>query len=458
MKFYYIEQKIIDIKFSNFLKLEFFSEISFKRSNFKKIVTESIPEILDISSINEDELHSIKDDLNAIFWCSSIVFTDREIQNQFIKKLTNSYFPLLFGSRESYIFKGSISQLKSILNNEQDKDILSLNNELHLKSVLSISDFKNIVSENSHTRHFNEVISHNDQFIKKSFEIEKLESEFLFLKNIPEILKEYYVQVYEFTKNDKSASYSMKKISGVDLSITFINGSIDSKDIANILNILKEYFINLKKLTGKKEHDSLSFITYKNNKRHEDLKKWEGYKNLDNFINRHTIFSGIDDLYTSSNKSLAKKRKLLNNSSSYFSHGDLCFSNMIFSESENKITFIDPRGGKEDEVFRTPYYDLAKISHSLLGGYDHIINNISMIEFDHNMKAYLNFHENLNHNYEKIFTAFIESLGYDLNLVRTVEASLFISMLPLHTDDVRKVFMLALRASELLSDKSKGSI
>ena len=98
MKFYYIEQKITDIKFSNFLKLEFFSEISFKRSNFKKIVIDSIPEKLDVFPINEDELYSIKDDSKAIFWCSSIVFTNQEIQNQFIKKLTNAFFPMLFGS------------------------------------------------------------------------------------------------------------------------------------------------------------------------------------------------------------------------------------------------------------------------------------------------------------------------------------------------------------------------
>jgi hypothetical protein len=37
-----------------------------------------------------------------------------------------------------------------------------------------------------------------------------------------------------------------------------------------------------------------------------------------------------------------------------------------------------------------------------------------------------------------------------MGLVRKVEASLFISMLPLHIDDERKLFMLALRASELL--------
>jgi len=72
------------------------------------------------------------------------------------------------------------------------------------------------------------------------------------------------------------------------------------------------------------------------------------------------------------------------------------------------------------------------------------------------MEAYLNFNGAMNHDYEKLFAAFIDSLGYDLNLVRMVESSLFISMLPLHTDDTRKVFMLALRASELLSNILKG--
>jgi len=454
MKLYYIEQKITDLKFSNFLKLKFYSEISFIRSNFKKIVIESIPEDIDIFLINEDDLYNISDDLNAIFWCSSIVITNLELQNHFIKKLSSSSFPILFGSRESYIFKGNLSQLQLILNYEKDINVLSLNRETHIKSVLSISDFTNIISENSHTRYFNEITSHNDKFLKKSLDIEKLESEFIFLKNVPELLKKYFVQVYEFNKNEKSAAYSMQTLPGIDLSITFINQSIDSKDIANILNILKKYFLILKKLSVKKDLNAYSFITNKSNERHDHLKKWEGYKNLDNFINSHTIFSGIDDLYKSSNRLLEKKKRLLNNSNSYFSHGDLCFSNMIFSEIENKITFIDPRGGNGKDVYRTPYYDLAKISHSLLGGYDYIINNICIIEYDCDMQAYLNFNGAFDHDNEKLFKSFIESLGYDLQLVREVEASLFISMLPLHIDDTRKVYMLALRASELLSMKS----
>ena len=45
-----------------------------------------------------------------------------------------------------------------------------------------------------------------------------------------------------------------------------------------------------------------------------------------------------------------------------------------------------------------------------------------------------------------------------MTIVRLVEASLFASMLPLHTDDEKKVFMLAIRASEILTLLSKKGI
>ena len=209
-----------------------------------------------------------------------------------------------------------------------------------------------------------------------------------------------------------------------------------------------DYFKDLKKHKSEKYVDNLKFIIDKNNERHDKLRQWKGYSKLNNFIKLHTSFNGVSDLYSDSNKHLKRYKKLLH--TSYFSHGDLCLSNMIFSEEDNKITFIDPRGG---EAYRTPYYDLAKLSHSLLGGYDHIINNIATIQFDNSMGAYVDFNEALDQKIEGVFSDFCHSLGYEIELVRKIEASLFISMLPLHVDDERKLFMLALRASELLKLK-----
>jgi hypothetical protein len=449
MNFFYIEKKIEDTRLSNFLKLERFSKISFMRSNFKKIIIDSIPEKINVIIIDEDELlETHHDDSTAIFWCSNIIHVNDQTQHQFIQKIACSIFSLLFGTKNSYIFKGRLSQLKSILNDEAGSQILNLKNETHLKRILNISDFREAITENSHTRHFNKILSNKERFTKVSAETEKLESEFLFLKNIPEDLRKYYVQVFNFQKNKVDASYTMQKIAGIDLSIAFINAPIRTDRVKNILQYLGYYFKDLKKHKSEKYVDNLKFIIDKNNERHDKLRQWKGYSKLNNFIKLHTSFNGVSDLYSDSNKHLKRYKKLLH--TSYFSHGDLCLSNMIFSEEDNKITFIDPRGG---EAYRTPYYDLAKLSHSLLGGYDHIINNIATIQFDNSMGAYVDFNEALDQKIEGVFSDFCHSLGYEIELVRKIEASLFISMLPLHVDDERKLFMLALRASELLKLK-----
>ena len=155
----------------------------------------------------------------------------------------------------------------------------------------------------------------------------------------------------------------------------------------------------------------------------------------------HSIERSMPILLLSNEKSFSSKGSL-------FSHGDLCFSNMILSEAEDSILFIDPRGG---DSFRTPYYDLAKISHSLLGGYDHIINNKASICFNSDMTAFLDFDMNKDKSVKDLFNSFLESGDYKPEIVALVQVSLFLSMLPLHIDDTKKVYMLALRASELIS-------
>ncbi len=455
MKFYYIEQKIKDKKFSDFIKIKKFSEITFKRSNFKHIILTSIPHEFEIISIPENEIDSISSDTDAIFWCSSIIFSNNNLQEQFLKKLEFSNFPTFFGNRDSFIFKGNLMKLKMIINTGQMEGIIALRNESHLHSILSLFDFRKIISENTHTRHFNKITSNNEIYSKRSTEIEKIELEYLFLKNIPQLIQKYYVKVFDFKKEGTHGSYSMQKLSGVDLSIKLVNGSINSDEVENILNILKEYFLNLKTIETDKRQNILDFIFEKSYERFNELKMWNGYTKLNNFISQHTVFSGIEQLFKQSEMLIANNKKLFLNDGVLFSHGDLCFSNMVFNETEDKITFIDPRGAKGSEVYKTPYYDLAKISHSLLGGYDHIVNNVSRIDFDKDMNAYLNLNKSSNYNGEKLFTKFVEDLGYNIKLVRIIEASLFVSMLPLHTDDIKKITMLSLRASELLSHLSK---
>ena len=51
-------------------------------------------------------------------------------------------------------------------------------------------------------------------------------------------------------------------------------------------------------------------------------------------------------------------------------HGDLCFSNILYSREANLLKLIDPKGAlAEEDLYTDPYYDLAKLSHSRIPNY-----------------------------------------------------------------------------------------
>ena len=109
---------------------------------------------------------------------------------------------------------------------------------------------------------------------------------------------------------------------------------------------------------------------------------------------------------------------------------------------------IDPKG--DQHSYLPSIYDIAKLSHSILGGYDYIINQKSTIEFDSNMKARSQI--DISNKNISVFKKFLGNLNVDYRHVRLVEASLFLSMLPLHIEDKRKVFLLAIRGVEILKN------
>lgn len=135
-----------------------------------------------------------------------------------------------------------------------------------------------------------------------------------------------------------------------------------------------------------------------------------------------------------------------------FSHGDLCFSNMLYDKRTQLLKLIDPRGSlNPDELYMDEYYDLAKLSHSVLGNYDFINSGLFDFQTNNQLKIQLeiNSHESLS-LLQQIFADKVSEEGYDIDLIRIFEASLFLSMLPLHIDNPKKVLAFALNAQKIL--------
>ena len=63
-------------------------------------------------------------------------------------------------------------------------------------------------------------------------------------------------------------------------------------------------------------------------------------------------------------------------------HGDLCFPNILFDPISRLFKFIDPRGSfGETGIFGDGRYDVAKLLHSINGGYDFLIHEMFSVRF-----------------------------------------------------------------------------
>lgn len=120
-------------------------------------------------------------------------------------------------------------------------------------------------------------------------------------------------------------------------------------------------------------------------------------------------------------------------------HGDLCFTNIFYNFRTHRIQVIDPRGSFNDShqsIYGDIRYDMAKLAHSIIGGYDYILanrfkctgfneRNLSIIFPD---DANIKLVKDISKNYK------ICGMSLDDEQIMAIMFHLFISMLPLHND------------------------
>lgn len=122
-------------------------------------------------------------------------------------------------------------------------------------------------------------------------------------------------------------------------------------------------------------------------------------------------------------------------------HGDFCLSNILFDSRSGRIKVIDPRGLDSEHRLTSDgdlRYDIAKLAHSVVGLYDHIV--AGAFELEIGLTPALNRFTLDIHTDQR--TLDIQDVFLDLELLPGVTPRqlmpmvvlLFISMLPLHAD------------------------
>lgn len=320
------------------------------------------------------------------------------------------------------------------------------------------SDVLQLFSSNFELRYFNRMQSQDNYFVKSSNKSEKMLAEFNFLTNIPTELKPYYPQVGEFQTKKSTSSYQVEKIYMFDVSKHLINRVLNKDHSNQLLSKLSEYLTKLPRMKiSKNEYKQAirkNFID-KNKERFAELKQLQVYAKL----NQLAVFQGYnscDEVFEKIQNAIENYATYCQDDELYFSHGDLCFSNILFDSHTLAMKFIDPRGfiNNINETYRPIYYDLAKLSHSFMGFYDLIVYDLVDIKF--NQEGKLSFDYLLDTGYlqgiSTTFAEFAKKLGLDLGLVRLFEASLFMSMIPLHQEIEKKMLAQFLQAIKSLEE------
>ena len=267
---------------------------------------------------------------------------------------------------------------------------------------------------------------------------------------------------YNYQEEKDYASYTMERMPMTDIAIRWTHGAIDEEEFVKIMDKIFYFFsIRNEKEVSREEYIKNADKLYleKLDDRIDKLKKSPEFRQIKAFIENGTDFESIDeiiDLYKTIYNKITKKIYKSNNFKSVIGHGDPFFANMLYSKEVNLLRLIDPKGAlKEEDLWTDPYYDIAKLSHSVCGNYDFFNVDGYDICLNKNMKFELNVHFD-NSKFKEIFKQYLQKYGYDYTLIRLYESSLFLSMLPLHIDNPHKVFGFLLNGINILKELEKN--
>ncbi|MEJ7559237.1 MAG: hypothetical protein WKF66_13085, partial [Pedobacter sp.] len=153
------------------------------------------------------------------------------------------------------------------------------------------------------------------------------------------------------------------------------------------------------------------------------------------------LFKRITDLYEENDFGVA--------------HGDFCFNNILYDVSHRLIKLIDPRGSFGENckgLYGDVKYDLAKLLHSAVGGYDYLVNNLYKLEVDGEVINYKIFFKDNSRIIENRAEELVKSLGYSFSDIMLIVGTLFISMPPMHADSNSRQKVMFIHGLKIINE------
>jgi hypothetical protein len=289
---------------------------------------------------------------------------------------------------------------------------------------------------------------------KTSRDKNKIVNEIGWYRSLPDRLKTIAPRLVDYSL-DRNPHYTLEYYGYNTLQEYYISGALEEQFWHSILNhllLLHEEFKKFKKPVNKKQmHDMYvrkTFDRLEDAMTNKELKDILSFPELTINGEKYKGFFELKELL------LTRLQKYIKGVKQFgIVHGDLCFSNILFDINSKVIKLVDPRGsfGKPG-VFGDTNYDLAKLRHSISGNYDFIVSDMFHLDSDRNRFSFQTFSKNT--EVPKLFDRLL-SKHSKIEDIKLIEGLLFISMVPLHYESVKRQTAMYLTGVKLLNEVLK---
>lgn len=288
-------------------------------------------------------------------------------------------------------------------------------------------------------RSFNE-LNIFDGIVHKSGEPQiKIQAEANWFQSVPPTIKKFIPLLIDSGVQENKFGYDLEYLSCMPLNELFVHGYNAPRDWYIIFSKTQEFFQASQKVKLSSIDQNMISQDFSILVREKTFSRLNQYS-LDANVNIESPLFYEDKKLPSALAMAEHCVRLIEELPSIPSiqHGDLCFSNMLFDPRSLKLKVLDPRGlnfNNELTIYGDAKYDLAKLTHSVIGLYDFIISGNYRILNPDSRNVSLCF--DIDERIETIQHDFYHMCFFkDVSVQQIIPLVilLFLSMLPLHND------------------------
>ena len=305
------------------------------------------------------------------------------------------------------------------------------------------------------SRCFNSISVTDENTIVKKSELygTKIANEAMWYLNIPNRLRVYTPQLIDYDLTQSKEQYELEYVNFSPLHELFVYEMPHISDWQKIMNNVFTMIGKFKSYSNKamfdvEKHAREIFIT-KLEDRIAQVNSLADTNMIDFTQSEHFTVNGkclkgvkllMPDILEKMNN--ISKKSLYN---WQIIHGDLFFGNMLYDINSDTLKVVDPRGNFGiDGIYGDVRYDLAKLAHSIVGKYDFIVNGLYTVYLQSDTNIEFQIYESKS-KHDELVNLFFEKLskyGYDKNEIMLIAGTLFLSLIPLHSENVtnQKIF------------------